>query len=63
VLRGYRHSLAHSRLVLVVFLSAIALNVVLIKVVPKGFFPEEDTGRLIGHPEADQSVSFHAMMP
>ncbi len=65
VLRGYRHSLAwalrHNRLVFVVFLSAIALNVVLIKVVPKGFFPQEDTGRLIGHLEADQSVSFHAM--
>jgi len=65
VLRGYQHSLAwalrHSRLVLVVFLSAIALNVVLIKIVPKGFFPEEDTGRLIGHLEADQSASFHAM--
>jgi multidrug efflux pump len=65
VLRAYRHSLAwalrHSRLVLVVFLSAIALNIVLIKVVPKGFFPQEDTGRLIGHLEADQSVSFQAM--
>jgi multidrug efflux pump len=65
VLRGYEHSLTwalrHSRLVLVIFLSAIALNFLLIKIVPKGFFPEEDTGRLIGHLEADQSVSFHAM--
>jgi multidrug efflux pump len=65
VLRGYEHSLTwalrHSRLVLAIFLSAIALNFLLIKIVPKGFFPEEDTGRLIGHLEADQSVSFHAM--
>jgi multidrug efflux pump len=65
VLRRYQHSLAwalrHSRLVLVVFLSAIALNIVLIKIVPKGFFPEEDTGRLLCWLIADQSVSFHAM--
>ncbi|MGH7160083.1 MAG: efflux RND transporter permease subunit, partial [Acetobacteraceae bacterium] len=65
VLSGYGRSLdwalRHSRLVFVVFLTAIALNGLLIYVIPKGYFPEEDTGRLIGALQADQSVSFHAM--
>jgi multidrug efflux pump len=65
VLHGYGRSLGwalrHSRLVFVIFLSAIALNFVLAYVIPKGYFPEEDTGRLIGSLQADQSVSFHAM--
>jgi len=65
VLAGYERSLAwalhHSRLVFVIFLSAIALNGLLAYVVPKGYFPEEDTGRLVGSLQADQSVSFQAM--
>ncbi len=65
VLAGYEHSLTwalrHSRLVLAIFFGAIVLNVVLFAVVPKGFFPEEDTGRLIGSLHADQSVSFQLM--
>ena len=65
VLEGYEHSLVwaldHSRLVFVVFLSAIALNFVLAYIVPKGYFPQQDTGRLIGALQADQSVSFQAM--
>ncbi len=65
VLEGYEHSLVwaldHSRFVFVVFLSAIALNFVLAYIVPKGYFPQQDTGRLIGALQADQSVSFQAM--
>ena len=65
VLAGYEHSLAwalqHSRFVLFIFFGAIVLNVVLFAIVPKGFFPEEDTGRLIGSLQADQSVSFQLM--
>jgi multidrug efflux pump len=65
VLEGYEHSLAwalrHSRTVFVIFLSAIALNFLLAYRIPKGFFPEEDTGYLIGSLQADQSVSFQAM--
>jgi multidrug efflux pump len=65
LLSGYEHSLAwaleHSRLVLLIFFGAIVLNVVLFIVVPKGFFPEQDTGRLIGSLRADQSVSFQLM--
>jgi multidrug efflux pump len=65
VLGGYertlRFALRHSRVVLLIFLTAIVLNVALFYVIPKGFFPQEDTGRLIGSLQADQSVSFQAM--
>ncbi|MFZ3360663.1 MAG: efflux RND transporter permease subunit [Xanthobacteraceae bacterium] len=54
-------ALQHRRFVLMVFFGAIVLNVVLFYVVPKGFFPEEDTGRLVGSLQADQSVSFQLM--
>ncbi len=64
-LAGYERSLGwalqHSRFVLLIFFGAIALNIVLFYIVPKGFFPEEDTGRLIGSLQADQSVSFQLM--
>jgi multidrug efflux pump len=65
VLRGYEHTLGwalrHSGFVMIVFLGAIGLNIVLFIIVPKGFFPTEDTGRLVGSLQADQSVSFQAM--
>ncbi len=65
VLAGYERSLVwalqHSRVVLVIFFAAIAFNVFLFYVVPKGFFPQQDTGRLIGSLQADQSVSFQLM--
>jgi multidrug efflux pump len=65
ILAGYERSLGwaleHSRIVLCIFLGAIVLNIVLFYIVPKGFFPEEDTGRMIGSLQADQSVSFKLM--
>jgi multidrug efflux pump len=65
VLHGYERSLGwalrHSRFVLLIFIGAIVLNGFLFSVVPKGFFPEQDTGRLIGSLHADQSVSFQLM--
>jgi len=65
VLAGYERSLVwalqHSRFVLVIFFAAIALNAFLFYVVPKGFFPQQDTGRLVGTLRADQSVSFQLM--
>jgi len=54
-------ALQHSRFVLVIFFAAIALNAFLFYVVPKGFFPQQDTGRLVGRLQADQSVSFQLM--
>ena len=60
--RGYARSLnwtlAHPKLMLLVFFSTIALNVYLYSIVPKGFFPTQDTGLLVGTVQADQSVSF-----
>src|SRR6202007_2323526 len=65
VLRGYDRSLGwvlrHPLPVLLVFLATIALNVWLYTIVPKGFFPQQDTGRMIGFVNADQSISFQAM--
>jgi len=62
---GYARSLAvaldHCWLVLLVLIGAIALNIWLITIIPKGFFPEEDTGRLTGSLQADQSISFQMM--
>ncbi|MCC7039301.1 MAG: multidrug efflux RND transporter permease subunit [Burkholderiales bacterium] len=65
VLDGYRRSLAwsldHGVLVLLVLAATIGLNVYLYVMIPKGFFPQQDTGRLIGGIQADQSISFQAM--
>ncbi|MEI7431463.1 MAG: efflux RND transporter permease subunit, partial [Betaproteobacteria bacterium] len=62
---GYRRSLdwalAHGRLMLVVLLCTVGLNVYLYSIVPKGFFPQQDTGRLTGSIQADQSISFQSM--
>jgi multidrug efflux pump len=61
----YEHSLTwalrHSRLVLLIFIATICLNVELYIIVPKGFFPQQDTGRMVGSLQADQSISFQAM--
>lgn len=65
LLRRYDHSLQwalrHQRLMLLSLVATVALNVWLFAIVPKGFFPEQDTGRLIGFIQADQSISFTAM--
>ncbi|HEY2526797.1 MAG TPA: efflux RND transporter permease subunit [Xanthobacteraceae bacterium] len=61
----YRRTLAwalqHRQLVLLTFFAAICLNVVLFAKVPKGLFPDQDSGRMIGSLQADQSVSFQLM--
>jgi multidrug efflux pump len=54
-------ALAHPLLILLTLVATIALNVALYVIVPKGFFPQQDTGRLIGGIQADQSTSFQAM--
>jgi multidrug efflux pump len=54
-------ALRHSAIVLLIFFAMIALNVALFVIVPKGFFPQQDTGRLVGSLQADQSISFQAM--
>jgi multidrug efflux pump len=59
--RTLASSLRHPALVMLVLLIAVVLNVVLFVIVPKGFFPQQDTGRMIGSLQADQSTSFQAM--
>ena len=48
---------------LLLLAATIALNIYLYVIVPKGFFPQQDTGRLNGFIQADQSISFQAMRP
>lgn len=63
--QGYGRSLhwvlAHARWTLLALLTTIALTVYLYITIPKTFFPEQDTGRLMGFISADQSISFQAM--
>ena len=54
-------ALRHGPLVMLILFAAIGLNVYLLIIIPKGFFPQQDTGRLIGGIQADQSISFQAM--
>ncbi|HLX80878.1 MAG TPA: efflux RND transporter permease subunit [Burkholderiales bacterium] len=65
VLRVYEVTLAwalrHGPLTILILFATIGLNVYLYSVVPKGFFPQQDTGRLIGAIQADQGISFQAM--
>ncbi|RKP46619.1 efflux RND transporter permease subunit [Pararobbsia silviterrae] len=63
--RGYRRSLEVALrmplVVMLILLGTIALNVYLYIIVPKGFFPQQDTGNMIGGIQADQATSFQAM--
>ncbi|MDD5298540.1 MAG: efflux RND transporter permease subunit [Rhodocyclaceae bacterium] len=65
LLSGYSRSLswalAHGRFMMFLLLATVCLNVWLYTVVPKGFFPQQDTGRLSGAIQADQGISFQAM--
>jgi multidrug efflux pump len=56
-----RWVLRHQPLMLLVTLATIGVSVYLYVIVPKGFFPQQDTGMLIGTITADQSSSFQAM--
>ncbi|MDO8439333.1 MAG: efflux RND transporter permease subunit, partial [Telluria sp.] len=65
ILRTYEHSLdwalSSLALVMLIFFFVIGLNVYLFSTVPKGFFPQQDTGQISGGLRADQSISFQAM--
>ncbi len=65
VLRVYerclRLVLRHQPLTLALTLATIALTVRIYIVIPKGFFPQQDTGRVSGQIQADQATSFPAM--
>ena len=63
--RGYAKSLGwalnHPALLLIVFALTIAANIWLYREIPKGFFPQQDTGLMIGGIQADQATSFQSM--
>ena len=59
--RSLAIALAHPRAVTLMLLAVIGLNVCLFITIPKGFFPQQDTGRLFGGIRADQNISFQAM--
>ncbi len=54
-------ALNHRWIVLLILSGVIALNIFLFSVIPKGFFPQQDTGQLNVGFRADQSISFQAM--
>jgi hydrophobe/amphiphile efflux-1 (HAE1) family protein len=59
--RGLRWVLQHQKLVLTITVLTFGLNVYLYILVPKGFFPEQDTGRIGGQVQGQQDVSFPEM--
>ncbi len=55
--------LRHPFITILVMLAVIGLNFYLYTAIPKGFFPQQDTGRIQGSIQADQATSFQAMRP
>src|SRR5260221_11036928 len=60
--RGLDVVLKFLLITLIVFLATVALSAYLFMIIPKGFFPQQDTGLLTGIAEAAQDVSFPEMM-
>lgn len=67
ILRSYHSSLwwalNHGRFMLMMLLGAVALNVYLFIVIPKGILPQQDTGQIMGFFRVDQGSSFEVMQP
>jgi multidrug efflux pump len=65
ILSFYQHSLKfvlrHQPVTLMITIATAALSVYLYIIVPKGFFPQQDTGRISGSVQASQDISFAAM--
>jgi multidrug efflux pump len=59
--RTLTSALEHPRSVMIILAAVLGLNFYLYGVIPKGFFPQQDTGRIIGSIQADQSISFQLM--
>jgi len=59
--RSLAWALAHGPLTMLILAATICLNVYLYVFIPKGFFPQQDTGRMGGFIQADQSTSFQSM--
>ncbi|MGH9501982.1 MAG: multidrug efflux RND transporter permease subunit [Terriglobales bacterium] len=63
--KAYAHALKvvlrHQPLTLLITIGTAALSVYLYVIVPKGFFPQQDTGRIVGSVQAAQDISFDSM--
>ena len=59
--RSLRRALQSPALVMLSLAATVGLAVYLFIIIPKGFFPQQDTGRMIGGIQADQSISFQLM--
>lgn len=59
--RSLKWALAHSRLVLMSSFATILLTGLLFVLIPKGFFPQQETERIVASLRADQNISFAAM--
>jgi multidrug efflux pump len=59
--RTLRWALANRGLVMVLLAATVVFNIYLYIVIPKGLFPQQDTGRLTGGIQADQAISFQSM--
>ncbi len=57
---GLRWVLRHQFITLLILFATIATNVMLFRAIPKGFFPQQDTGRINGLIQGDQDISFSA---
>jgi hydrophobe/amphiphile efflux-1 (HAE1) family protein len=60
--RGLDFVLARRRATLAVFLLTVATTVALYVIIPKGFFPQQDTGIIVGLADAPQDISFEEMV-
>jgi HAE1 family hydrophobic/amphiphilic exporter-1 len=58
---GLKIALRHRFITLMVMLSTVGLTGYLYVIIPKGFFPQQDTGLILGQSEAAQDISFQAM--
>ena len=65
VIHGYESTLkvalTYRKTTLFILLITICLNIYLYIIIPKGFFPQQDTGRITGNIQADQAISFQSM--
>ncbi len=65
LVRGYDVGLTwvlrHQFITLLILFATIATNVMLFRAIPKGFFPQQDTGRINGLIQGDQDISFSAI--
>jgi multidrug efflux pump len=59
--RSLQFVLRHRRITLVSLMLTMALNVYLFIIIPKGFFPQQDTGRISGGVQAQQDISFNGL--